>query len=216
MLTPAEFSATWGKEALVRMPQSSIVGEIPSAASQFLVEAGLPAFLRFFDASNLAKVTFNRLQSGITPVLNEKTVGPPLPSDWSVYMTLGDEFFCNGAAWWCLHKDSGHVVRIDIEVDARPIEFANTSVAHFASALMTALRWSESCNHKEWMSALDRLQQALAAVDPPSMQSDRHFWPSILQFLRDEPEFLQGEPQRLLFEKGTWSAGQKALEQGPW
>ena len=211
LLTPNEFASAWGADALVRLPSPLGTAPIPSDARQFLVQAGLPALIRYFSGSTGGKITFCRLAVGLSPVLGEKTVGPPLPSEWSAYWILGDEFFCNGSAWWCVHERTGRVDRIDIELD-RPIEFANSSVAHFASAVLAASSWSDGPGRAaaEWPSEVDRFRRELAALDEASMESDRNFWPVYLNFIRDEGPHLGA------FEKGSRSEGERALEAGPW
>src|SRR5262249_34408353 len=83
---------------LVRLPPSASAA-IPHDSREFLVRAGLPALVRLFPGSTDGVITFSRLAAGLSPVLGEKTVGPPLTSEWSAYWIVGDEFFCNGAAW---------------------------------------------------------------------------------------------------------------------
>jgi hypothetical protein len=124
---------------------------------------------------------------------------------------LGDEFFCNGSAWWCVHERTGQVDRIDIEL-SQPIQFANNSVAHFASALRAALAWSDRLggSAEEWPSAVDQFKRELAMLDPDGMSSRRNFWPMHLEFIREEG------PLSGVFEKGTRSEGEHALEVGPW
>lgn len=211
LLSPKEFASAWGADALVRLPSPLATAPIPSDARQFLVQAGLPALIRYFPGSTGGKITFCRLAAGLSPVLGEETVGPPLPPEWSVYWILGDEFFCNGSAWWCVHERTGRVERIDIELD-RPIEFANSSVAHFASAVLAASLWSDRRGRAaaEWPSDVDQFERELAALDAASMESDRNFWPVYLDFMRDEG------PHPGAFEKGSRSEGERALEAGPW
>jgi hypothetical protein len=177
-LTPEDFAHAWGTDALVKPPAASMPKPIPSEARAFLVRAGLPALIRYFGGSTECRITFCRLASGPSPVLAEKTVGPPLPRKWAVYWVLGDEFFCNGSAWWCIHERTGQVDRIDIEL-ARPIEFANSSVAHFASAVLAPLSWSRrlSRSAEEWPSEVDQFKRELAMIDLASMESRRNFWP---------------------------------------
>jgi hypothetical protein len=134
-----------------------------------------------------------------------------MPAEWSVYWILGDEFFCNGAAWWCIHERTGHSHRIDIELNP-PIEFANSSVAHFASAILAASRWAQQhrSSADDWPCRVERFKRELEALDPASTESDRNFWPVCLNFIRDEGPHLGA------FEKGTRSAGEQALQEGPW
>jgi SUKH-4 immunity protein len=211
VVTPEDFARAWGANALVRPPAASVPEAIPSDARAFLVRAGLPALIRCFGGSSECKITFCRLASGPSPVLAEQTVGPPLPREWSVYWVLGDEFFCNGAAWWCIHERTGQVERIDIEL-AEPIEFANNSVAHFASAVLAALVWSSRPDRSaaEWPSEVNRLTRQLAVLDPASMESGRNFWPVYLDYIREEG------PQRRAVERGSLSEGERALQAGPW
>jgi SUKH-4 immunity protein len=186
---------------LVRLP--SLAGTpIPKDTREFLVRAGLPGLIRYLDDV----ITFCRLASGLAPLLGEKTVGSPLPSEWSVYWIVGDEFFSNGAAWWCVHGPTGHVHRIDIEIEP-PIAFANRSVAHFASAVLAASLWSTRCSRavEKWPSEVDRLKRELAELDPPCMRSDRNFWPAYLDFIRSEGPHLAG------FEKGSRAEGELAI-----
>jgi len=201
----------WGADALVRLPSRLATEPIPNEAREFLVRAGLPALVRYYEGPNEANITFCRLASGLSPVLGEKTVGPPLPPKWSVYWILGDEFFCNGAAWWCLHQRTGHVVRMDIGMDP-PVDFANSSVAHFASAVLAASLWGKQRrpSDDEWPSGVDRLKRELKVLDPPSMRAAGNFWPNYLEYIRQEG------PQRILFEKGSREEGEQALQAGPW
>jgi hypothetical protein len=210
LLSAEEFAKYWGAKYLVQMPPRADA-PIPKDTREFLVRAGLPTLLRYTPGATDAVITFCRLASGLAPVLGEKTVGPPLPSEWSDYWIIGDEFFCNGAAWWCVHGPTGRVDRIDIEIDP-PVEFANSSVAHFATTVLTELMWSAIGNDLvgNWHSSVDRLKSELAALDPPCMQSNRNFWPAYLDFIRSE------EPQLTPLKWGTRAEGERALEAGPW
>jgi hypothetical protein len=210
-MTPEEFARAWGSDALVQPSAASVPSSILSGARDFLVWAGLPALIRYFGGLTECRITFCRLSSGLSPVLAEETVGPPLPREWSVYWVLGDEFFCNGEAWWCIHERTGQIDRIDIEL-AQPIEFVNSSVAHFASALLAALEWSSriSRSAEEWPSEVDEFKRKLAVNDPASMESRRNFWPVYLNFIREEG------PQLGAFEKGSRLEGERALQAGPW
>jgi hypothetical protein len=157
-------------------------------------------------------ITFCRLAEGLFPVLAEKTVGPPLPREWGEYFILGDEFFCNGSAWWCVHRPTGRVDRIDIEIEP-PVEFANSSVGQFAAALLMGTEWSASRSTaaEDWLAEVGRLRATLAGLDPPCMGAGRSFfWPSYLDYLADEGPGVQ------VFERGSRSEGEQALRAGPW
>jgi hypothetical protein len=203
-LTAEQFARVWGADALVRLRSSHGAAPIPDDARAFLVQAGLPSLIRCRGGSFEAKITFCRLASGLSPILSMQTVGPPLPPEWSVYWILGDEFFSNGAAWWCIHQDSGHIDRIDIELE-HPIRFANSSVAQFAAAALAAASWSERGG-----SEADELDRELTALDSASMGSDRNFWPAYLDCIRDEG------PRPGAFQRGSRSEGERALQAGPW
>jgi hypothetical protein len=209
--SPAAFSRAWGADALVRLPSQKGPTPIPKNDRDFLVRAGLPAMIRYFPGSTDGVITFCRLASGLFPVLGEKTVGPPLPAEWSFNWIIGDEFFCNGAAWWCVHGPSGRVERIDIEINP-PVEFANSSVAHFASAVFATLLWAQrrTPSADAWPSEVDRFKQELGVLDPPCMESARNFWPVYLNFIRSEGPHLGA------FEKGSRSQGEQARQAGPW
>jgi hypothetical protein len=209
--SPEEFAKHWGAKYLVQMPPLADA-PIPNDAREFLVRAGLPTLLRYTPGATDAVITFCRLASGLAPLLGEKTVGPPLPFEWSDYWIIGDEFFCNGSAWWCVHGPTGRVDRIDIEIDP-PVEFANSSVAHFASAVHAALLWSADGSRltANWPSEVDRLKSELAELDPACMKSGRScFWHLHLEFIRDEG------PQLTPFKLSSRAEGERALQAGPW
>jgi hypothetical protein len=211
VLTPEEFAGAWGSDALVRPAAASVPGALPSDARAFLVRAGLPALIRYFGGSTPCNMTFCRLASGLSRVLAERTVGPSPPREWAVHWVLGDEFFCNGSAWWCIHERTGQVDRIDIEL-AQPIKFANSSVAHFASAVLGAMLWSNRPGRsaEKWPSEVDQFKRELAVLDPPSMECHRNFWPVYLSFIREEG------PHRGFLEKGSRLQGERAVQAGPW
>src|SRR5262249_39626942 len=109
LLKPEAFARAWGADALVQLPTASVTAPIPRNARDFTGRAGLPALIRYFGGPTDGLITFCRLASGLSPVLGEQIVGPPLPPEWSVYWIMGDEFFCNGATWWCIHERTGQV-----------------------------------------------------------------------------------------------------------
>src|SRR5271166_533796 len=158
--SPEKFEHAWGADRVVRLPTLAPTAPVPKNDREFLLRAGLPGLIRYFPGSTEGVITFCRLASGMAPILHEKTVGPPLPCEWSVYWIVGDEFFCNGAAWWCVHGPTGRVDRIDIEIEP-PIQFANSSVAHFASAVLAASLWSDECSRlaEAWPSEIDRFKR---------------------------------------------------------
>jgi len=209
ILTASAFAAAWGEDSLVRLPDAN--KSIPAKCGEFLLRAGLPALVRCHEASNESKITFCRLSRGLSSVIDEKTVGTPLPSSWSRYLVAGDEFFCNGAAWWCIHQANGSIVRIDIELDD-PVEFVNTSVAHFAAAISMAVGWSAKCRRtaQEWTREVDQLVNAIRTLDPPALKSRRCFWLRFLEFIREE------DPSESGFVKGSATAGRRAWKAGSW
>src|SRR5579864_3915389 len=142
LLSPHEFSHIWGVDKLIRLPDEPEPHPVPPDALLFLNQAGLPALITCRSGPTESKITFSRLQAGLSPLLEAETVGPPMPKAWSDYLILGDEFFCNGSAWWCIHQHTGHILRIDIELE-EPIEFASSSVRQFASALAAVTSWAE-------------------------------------------------------------------------
>ena len=168
-LTPEDFARAWSAGA-VQPLAASLPGPIPSDARVFLMRAGLPALIRYFGGSTECKITFCRLASGLSPVSSDRRAPPP--REWSVYWVLGDEFFCNGSAWWCIHACTGQIVRIDIEL-AQPIEFANSGAAHFATAVLAAVVWSSrpSRSPEEWPSEVDQFKRELGSIDPASTES---------------------------------------------
>jgi SUKH-4 immunity protein len=210
--TPEELERAWGVDSLVKLPPHLAAVPLSVDTLQFLLRPGLPTFIRFFPGYTEGLMTFCRLASGPAQLLAEKTVGPPLPQKWSVYWIIGDEFFCNGSAWWCVHAPTGRVDRIDIEIEHQPISFVNTSVAHFASALLAIWFWSAHSGRivDRWPSEIENLKRELAVLDPPCMQSDKNFWPVHLDFLGSEG------PQFRAFEKGSLAEGEAALKAGSW
>src|SRR4051812_33728863 len=178
LISPEEFAHVWGADTLVRVPEATHA-TIPQAALRFLAKAGLPALIRLFSGSTESKITFGRLALGLSRVTAEQTIGPPLSPEWSAYWILGDEFFCNGSAWWCADEQTGAVCRIDIELQ-HPISFANSSVAHFGAALILASSWSNRWvpSSTRWIDDVECFAQELQALDPASMQDEVSFWPT--------------------------------------
>jgi hypothetical protein len=126
-------------------------------------------------------------------------------------LVLGDEFFCNGGAWWCIHQEDGSIFRIDIELDDS-IEFANTSVAHFTSVLLATVNWSSKCKRtqRNWRQEVDQLADEVGFIDKRAMKSPRHFWYRLLEYFRDEG------PPPTSFEKGSRTEGERTQKAGPW
>jgi hypothetical protein len=210
-LTPAEFADEWGAYALVRTPNALPNPPIPTDAFGFLVEAGLPALIHVLPDYIDTKITFCRLESGLSPVTNERTVGPPLPSDWSIYWVIGDEFFCNGSAFWCIDQRDGQIVRIDIELDD-PIDFVNSSVECLARTLVAATKWSAQDDRKSAESprGVGQLEFELNLIDPRAINSRDSFWLPILNFVRDE------KPSGNIFATGSTVEGQRAWKARAW
>jgi hypothetical protein len=215
-LSPDEFALAWGNAALVRVPAGvGAAATIPPDAREFLVQAGLPALVHYFPGSTDAKMTFSRLASGLTRASDEPTVGPPLRPEWSAYWVLGDEFFCNGSAWWCIREGPGHVCRADIEL-SDPVSFANSSVGHFASALLAACAWSDRYADQR-VSKIDNLREELRSLDPPSIAEERNFWPNWLDFIECEKGTLDDAGVRIAeWRKVSRADGERALRDGPW
>jgi hypothetical protein len=210
LLSPKQFTDAWGADALVRLPYPG-PQPIPDSGREFLTQAGLPALVRFTCGSTNAVITFCRLAHGLSPVLGEKTVGPALPQDWAAYWILGDEFFCNGSAWWCIDERTGRIDRIDVEL-AQPVEFANSSVAHFAWVAHAVLSWSNRLNRSgnEWSAKVDEIERELMVIDQACMGSRQNFWPVFFDCLRDEGA------QAHTFERGSRPDGEQALQAGRW
>ncbi|HEV3418502.1 MAG TPA: SUKH-4 family immunity protein [Pirellulales bacterium] len=208
MFSPETFAAAWGSEALVRLSSENTTNSIPASAREFLSRAGLPALITYVEDEPLFKITFCRLEAGLTPVLMEKYHGT-LPGDWNCYWVLGDEYFSNGAAWWCIDQRDGRILRIDIEL-AEPIMLANASVAHFTSALLVAVSWSaqQDCNGLHRPDAVNQLERQLNELDPECMRSGGSFWRRYVARLVGQKDGG--------FAKGSMSAGHDALIDGTW
>ena len=215
-LSAEEFARAWGGDALVRLPTNAVAtARIPQSSRDFLTRAGLPALIHYFLGSTDAKMTFVRLEAGLRSILEEKTVGTPLSRTWSAYRVLGEEFFCNGSAWWCEREPTGEVCRVDIEL-SQPVSFVNSSVEHFASAILAARHWSEQYAGN-LASELDRLRDELRAFDPHAMADERHFWPKWLDFIEFEKDTLVDAGVRVgEWRIGTRADGERALREGPW
>jgi hypothetical protein len=208
-LPAAEFARLWGAESLVRLPAG--VALPPGAAGDFLTQAGLPALVSCFEDESESKITFCRLAAGLATLAGEPSVGPPTPIDRAAFYVLGDEFFCNGSAWWCLHREHGYVARIDIGL-REPVALVNTGVAELASSLFAAVCWSEHCTRTEtdWVKEVDRLQQILKLIDAAAFGYTNNFWQAYLLYIAGE------NPARSGFVKRSLQEGQQALAAGPW
>jgi hypothetical protein len=187
-LTPREFSEAWGVHGLVRLPAEGALPVIPADAARFLVEAGLPAHFVLAHPTLPSEVAFTRLSRGLTPLLAEPTVGPELPKEWSPYLVLGDEEFDNGGAWYCIHQDAGHVVRIDPERDDS-VSLVNTTVPRFATAMLMATSWSaglRASSSTPWHAVVSRLEASLRALDPSAFDAESSRWRTVVRGVADE------------------------------
>ncbi|MDB5340433.1 MAG: hypothetical protein JWN70_6052 [Planctomycetaceae bacterium] len=210
LLTPIDFASDWGVSDLVRLQMVADPADLPASELTFLATTGLPALIRYSPGVSEAVVTFCRLRRGVTKAIDEPIVGGPLSSEWDHYWVIGDEYFCNGSAWWCINAVTGTLERIDIELD-HPILFVNTSIRHFASALVVALNCvSHGDTVEEWRSRLAHLEAKLVELDPQIVIHSRSFWRSYLDFIRDE------QPRKCPIERGSLEQGNQALQNGPW
>jgi SUKH-4 immunity protein len=184
--TPSEFSGAWGRTSLVRLA-ADVPVHLPPDAAEFLVQSGLPARVLFAHPRLPSMVSFERLAEGLRSILHEPMNGVPLPTTWSPYLVLGEEVFESGGALFCLDQSSGHVVRIDPEVEA-PLSLVNTSVPRFATALLVATTWSASAPPiaAAWRKAIAELGAVLRGVDPEAFNGGEAFWPMIVDSLGSE------------------------------
>jgi len=187
-LTPREFSEAWGVQGLVRLPAGWTLPAIPPEAARFLQEAGLPAHFVLAHPTLPSEISFTRISRGLTPLLAEPTVGPELPKAWSPYLVLGDEDFDNGGAWYCIHRDTGHVVRIDPEMDDS-LSLVNTSIPRFAAAMLIATTWSagiHASSSTPWHVVVSRLEASLRALDPSAFDAENSLWRTVVRGVADE------------------------------
>jgi hypothetical protein len=204
-LTADELHHAWVFGDLVRLrpgERAPIAGDVRA----FLSEAGLPAVWRCnFGSEGI--VTFCRLAQGLASMAEESFVGPPLPLAYGDWYVLGDEYFMNGSALWCVHFWSGEVARIDVQL-REPVEWAHSSVPGFAAALLATVRWAADRDPGPWPPRLDALASDLDAADPGC--ASKGFWAHWLDWAREE------EPEVGAFRGGTVAEGEAALLRGPW
>lgn len=185
-LTAQEFAAAYGARSLVRLAERGATGRVPEEAITFLRSVGLPARIVYHEFVSGAEVTFRQLGCGLWPLRAEGLRKPP-PESWSRLWVIGDEYFVQGAAWWCIAEGSGHVVRLDPDVGDDG-DLVNTSVARLASALLAAIRWTETVSYTapNWSAQLDSLEQRIRSLDTEAMEDRRGFWRRWFQVVRSE------------------------------
>ncbi len=211
LLSADEFGTSWGHEFLVRMCTPVAGTSIPESVLHFLTCTGLPALVCYTERSMELKITFCRLASGIERFATDDLVDGSHRIDWTPYWIIGDEYFCNGSALWCLNSLTENVERLDPELP-QPIEFVNSSLAHFASCLVAAIRVSAqwSTDPRDWPHQIAQLKRVLAEIDPAIPSSERCFWQICLDYVDDD-----GGPP-CVFKKGSLLDGTRALSEGPW
>lgn len=186
-LTPHEFAQAWGAERLVRLcPDMLTLPGVSTEAVGYLVEAGLPRHFVVAHPTLPTRISFGRLARGLTPLVAEPQVGPGVPPEWSPYVIVGDEQFDNGSAWYCIDRDTGHVVRVDPELD-RPASLVNTTLPRFAMAMLLSISWSANVRalSPSWDAAVQLLAGLLSAQDPGILDVENGYWRKVVATVAD-------------------------------
>lgn len=189
VLTPREFANRWGTR-LVAAPNA---GQFPGSAADFLSQAGLPRAFTFAHPEIPLQGSFDRLGKDIEILSNEPFVGPEAPRTWAAFLVIGEHYFDNGSALYCVEKDSGQVFLVDVELD-EPFQFLNTSIPAFATCLEATADWTAQWSiHGDWLSAIDSLRTTLTQIDSMAFSARESaptrlaFWPMLLDEMRRQP-----------------------------
>ena len=186
-MNPAQWQLAFGADRLVYLRADD--DQLPPRARRFLTEFGFPAVV-IFEEQDGFEISFSPVAR---PVVAYNTLvrwgdipDPELNAAWADQLVIGEEEFCNGHASYCVHRTSGVVSRLDMEL-ASPECFVNSGVREFGESLLAAIRWSDE--RRELDAVPEDLVSSLAgrieAIDPPAFSDEEHYWPNLIAVADD-------------------------------
>ena len=181
-MTPEAFQAAWDGPRVV-LPQHIPPTGVPADAMDFLRRAGLPRGLSYGKKDWPGQLSFECIERGLVPVLNEQPAnGPRWPANLSQHYVLGEESYEGGSSpFWCIHGPSGRVEVVDLEASGESVvELVNTSVMHLAATLVVLREWVE-LRGQHGSRHVDELRAALRRADPEA--SDKNRWASFIAWI---------------------------------
>jgi hypothetical protein len=185
---PDAFLQRWGRASLLQLPPTGhLARTLPASSREFLWKAGLPLGVETHEHVHGSGLTFRRLRNGGRQLIEEwPKIGPP--AEWSPFWIIGDEYFCQGSAWWVIHDRTGEISRVDPCRDPA-IYLVNVDAAHFAQSLLAAVEWTEHCRYiaRDWSQQIASLRTALRQVDPPAAASPHSHWMHFTDVIECEP-----------------------------
>ena len=167
-MSPSAWKKSWSPDPLVF--RKTKTQQLPTGAHTFLETHGLPRVL-VIECENPFELRFKQVTKKLG--LYTDRFGPNAFTDaeaqeWGDRYIIGDEEFCNGGAFFCVHRDTGTVTRIDPET-SNPEMPVNSSLEQFATALLILRNWSTK--HDSTSGAARR--KAVAALRADLKRNDR-------------------------------------------
>ena len=159
--------------------------QLPPEARRFLTEYGFPSVV-IFEENGPFEISFAPITK---PLIAYRDTGiswgdfpnPALDSAWAAELVIGEEEFCNGHAAHCVHRSTGIVTRIDIEIP-NPQCFVNSSVRQFGESLLAAISWSQERQNVGTVPSdfVSRLADRIKMSDPLAFDNEDNFWPNLI------------------------------------
>ncbi len=162
---------------------------LPSDARHFLEQYGLPK-IAVFQGLHPFELSFSPLTKPLVACNTLIRWGDfpdrELDAVWADQLVIGKEEFCNGHALHCVHRLSGVVSRIDVEI-SNPECFVNSDVRRFGESLLAAIRWSQDRHALEAAPSnfVSKLADQIKAIDPSAFDDENSFWPNLIAVAYD-------------------------------
>ena len=182
MMTPEQFSRSWGV-GLIRTEPVALAGvNIPDNAKRFLMEAGLPSEADY-------DISFDRPEDELPTLPEAFPNGYDFPAAYQQFRPIG----VDGATLLCLQEETGYIYSIDIDGQGIPIRFVNSGVTELAECLLVnrvvpqdAEGNGKDLEHREdadesTHGLVGTLAQKMHEIDPSAMNNAENYWP---QFFR--------------------------------
>lgn len=183
----SEWKSAFGADRLTYLHADD--DQLPSEARRFLTKYGFPTVV-IFEELHSFEISFspltNRLVAYNTMIQWGDFPDPELDAAWANQLVIGEEEFCNGHASHCVHRTSGVITRIDVEI-SDPECFVNSDLRRFGESLLAAIDWSRERRELKEVPAdfVSHLADRIKAIDSAAFDDPDNFWPNLIDVAYD-------------------------------